>query len=393
MSMGKLLFKAFVKDWQNVKNPKVRDGYGRLAGIVGIIANALLCIMKMAVGLLSGSIAIIADAVNNLADASSSVITLLGFKLASMPEDEEHPYGHARIEYITGLVVSIIIMFVGLELGKSSFGKILNPEPPEFSIAVVIVLLAAIAIKAWLAFFNISAGKQINSMALMATGTDSRNDVISTSAVLLSLVVGHFFELHIDGIMGFLVALFIIWSGISLVKETISPLLGEAPDVELVTAIEDITMSYENVIGIHDLVVHNYGPGKIFASIHIEVDSATDVMISHELVDDIEHRLQKELNIFVTAHMDPVDLTNPHREPLAQIIAQAIAPLDGVINFHDLRIVPGYTRTNVVFDLTISPESKICKSAIEALLDQHVKGYDPSMRCIIDYDINCIRQN
>ncbi|MBR1990476.1 MAG: cation transporter, partial [Firmicutes bacterium] len=315
--MNNFLFKTFIKDWENVKNPKVRDSYGKLAGVVGIISNVILCIMKMLVGLISGSIAIIADAVNNLADASSSVITLIGFRLAAMPEDEEHPYGHARIEYISGMVVSMIIILVGFELGKSSVDKILHPQPLEFSAAVVIVLLLAIAIKIWQACFNMSAGKRINSVALMATGADSRNDVISTTAVLISLIIGQLLDIRIDGWMGVIVALFIIWSGISLVKETISPLLGEAPDPELVTAIEDITMSYEDVIGIHDLVVHNYGPGKIFASIHIEVDSAVDVMISHEMVDDIEHRLQSELNIFVTAHMDPVDLSNPDREPVS----------------------------------------------------------------------------
>lgn len=386
--MSNFIFKTFIKDWENVKNPKVRDSYGKLAGVVGIISNVILCIMKMLVGLVSGSIAIVADAVNNLADASSSVITLIGFRLAAMPEDEEHPYGHARIEYISGMVVSMIIILVGFELGKSSVEKILHPQPLEFSAAVAIVLILAIGIKIWQAFFNISAGKRINSVALMATGTDSRNDVISTAAVLVSLIIGHLLDIQIDGWMGVIVALFIIWSGISLVRETISPLLGEAPDPELVTSIEDITMSYEGVIGIHDLVVHNYGPGKVFASIHIEVDSAVDVMISHELVDDIEHRLQSELNIFVTAHMDPVDLSNPDREPVSQIIKDTIAPLEGVLNFHDLRMVTGPTRTNVVFDLVLAPESKVCKAAIEALLDQKVKEYNPGYCCVVDYDIN-----
>ena len=389
--MINFLFKKFIKDWENVRNPKVRDSYGKLAGVVGIVSNVILCAMKMLVGLISGSIAIVADAVNNLADASSSVITLLGFKLASMPEDEEHPYGHARIEYISGMVVSMIIILVGFELGKSSVSKILNPEPLDFSPAIVVILLIAIAIKIWQARFNIAAGKRINSVALMATGADSRNDVISTSAVLISLVAGHLLDIQIDGWMGLGVALFIVWSGISLVKETISPLLGEAPDPELVASIEDITMGYEGVIGIHDLVVHNYGPGKIFVSIHIEVDSAVDVMISHELVDDIERRLQEELNIFVTAHMDPVDLSNPDREPLSRIIEETIAELSGIHNFHDLRMVAGHTRTNVVFDLTVDPEARVCKAAIEALLDQKVREYNPSFRCVIDYDINYLK--
>lgn len=390
--MINFLFKTFIKDFENVKNPHVRDNYGKLAGVVGIISNVVLCVMKMLVGFISGSIAIVADAVNNLADASSSVITLLGFRLASMPEDDDHPYGHARIEYITGMIVSLIIILVGFELGKSSVSKIISPQPPDFSPATVIVLVIAIAIKIWQARFNIAAGNRINSVTLTATGADSRNDVIATAAVLISLVAGYFLDIQIDGWIGLAVALFIIWSGIRLVRETISPLLGEAPDPELVTAIEDITMSYEGIIGIHDLVVHNYGPGKIFASIHMEVDSSVDVMISHEFVDDIERRLREELNIFVTAHMDPVDLNNPDREPVGRIIESAINSLEGVNNFHDLRMVTGHTRTNVVFDLTIDPEAKVCKAAIEALLDRKIKEYNPSFRCVIDYDINYFKK-
>lgn len=391
--MSNFLFRRFIKDWEDVKNPKVRDSYGKLAGVVGILSNTILCIMKMLVGLLSGSIAIVADAVNNLADASSSVITLLGFRLASMPEDEEHPYGHARIEYITGMVVSMIIILVGFELGKSSVDKIFNPEPLEFSPAIVIVLILAIIIKIWQAFFNISAGKKINSVALMATGADSRNDVISTTVVLISVVIGHLLDIQIDGYMGVLVALFIIWSGISLVRETISPLLGEAPDPQLVSSIEEITRSFDGVIGIHDLVVHNYGPGKIFASMHIEVDASVDVMISHELVDEIEHRLQSDLNIFVTAHMDPVDIANPNREPVSHIIREAIGPLDGILNFHDLRMVAGPTRTNVVFDLVVSPDCKLCKAAVAALMDQKLQEYNPTFHSVIDYDINYLTNN
>ena len=388
--MGNFLFKKFIKNYEDVKNPEVRDSYGKLAGIVGILSNLLLCAMKMLVGFISGSIAIVADAVNNLADASSSVITLVGFKLAAMPEDKEHPYGHARIEYIAGMVVSLIIIIVGVELGKSSFEKILHPEPLEFSISIVIVLLLAIAIKVWQAMFNVSAGKKINSHTLIATGADSRNDVIATSAVLISIIAGYIFDIQIDGYMGVLVAIFIIWSGISLVRETISPLLGEAPDPELVNEIEEIVMSYDGVIGIHDLVVHNYGPGKIFASIHIEVDAAVDVMVSHDLVDNIEGRLQQDLNIFVTAHMDPVNLGDPNREPLTHVISDAISGLEGVLNFHDLRIVPGPTHTNVVFDVVLSPECPIGREQITDAICERVKNYNPSFFCVINYDMSYV---
>ena len=391
--MGTFLFKKFIKNYDDTKNPKVRDHYGKLAGIVGILSNGLLCFMKVIIGAVSGSIAIIADGINNLADASSSVITLAGFKLASMPEDKEHPYGHARIEYLAGMLVSVIIILVGVELGKSSISKILEPELPEFSWTAVIVLLLAIAIKIWQAMFNITAGKKINSLTLIATGTDSRNDVISTTAVLISLFLGHYLQIPIDGYMGAAVALFIIWSGISLVRETISPLLGEAPDPELVKEIESITMSYDGVLGIHDLAVHNYGPGKIFASIHIEVDASVDIMVSHDLVDNIEHHLAQELNIHIVAHMDPINVNDPNREPLSKIIAEAIQPLTGVSGFHDLRTVPGPTHTNVIFDLVLQPDCKLSEDDVRQKLEKAIHAYNPAFRLVIDFDRNYVPLN
>ena len=384
--MHDLLFRKLIRDYEDVKNPEVRDQYGKVAGIVGILSNTLLCAMKIAVGLLSGSIAIVADAVNNLADASSSLITLIGFKLASLPEDKEHPYGHARIEYLAGLLVSVIIIVVGLELGKGSVDKILHPTPTEFSLTVVIVLLLAIGMKIWQAAFNVTAGKKIHSMTLIATGADSRNDVIATSAVLVSLLIGHFCDLQIDGYMGVLVALFIVWSGIGLVRETVSPLLGEAPDPELVKAIEDIALQQEGVLDIHDLAVHNYGPGKIFASLHAEVDAAVDIMVSHDMIDNIEHEVSKRLHISCTVHMDPVNVSDPNREPLKQVLRDAIAGLDGVTNFHDLRLVPGPTHTNVVFDVAIAPGCKLSGEVIQKTLADAVSAYNPSFRTVIEFD-------
>ena len=380
------IFRKLISDYADVKNPAVRDQYGKVAGVVGILSNTLLCVMKILVGLLSGSIAIVADAVNNLADASSSLITLIGFKLAAMPEDKEHPYGHARIEYLAGLLVSVIIIVVGLELGKSSVAKILNPTPTEFNLTVVLVLLLAISIKIWQACFNVRAGKKINSMTLIATGADSRNDVIATSAVLLSLLIGHFFDLQVDGYMGVLVALFIVWSGIGLVRETVSPLLGEAPDPALVRDIEETAMQHDGVLGIHDLVVHNYGPGKIFASMHVEVDAAVDITTSHDMVDNIEHEISKKLHISCTVHMDPINLSDPNRAPLKQILGKAIAGLDGVINFHDLRLVSGPTHTNVVFDVAVSPDCKLSGEEITKTLSAAVSAYNPDFRTVIEFD-------
>ncbi len=384
--MNNFIFRHFIKDWENVKEPKVRDRYGKVAGVVGILSNALLCAMKILVGLISGSIAIVADAVNNLADASSSLITLIGFKLAGMPEDKEHPYGHARIEYLAGLLVSVIIIVVGLELGKSSAEKIFAPTPTEFSPTVVIVLLLAIGIKIWQACFNISAGRRIDSMTLIATGADSRNDVIATSAVLLSLIIGELFKIQIDGYMGVLVALFIVWSGIGLVKETVSPLLGEAPNPEMVAAIEKIANSYDGVLGLHDLAVHNYGPGKVFASLHVEVDAAVDVMVSHDMIDNIEHQIARQLNIHCTVHMDPINLDDPNREPLKQILMETIASLEGVCNFHDLRIVTGPTHTNVVFDVAVSPECKLSNEELSKKLSDAVTDYNPDFHAVIEFD-------
>ena len=389
--MGDFLFRKFIKNYEQVADPAVRDAYGKLAGIVGILSNSLLCVMKMLIGFLSGSIAIVADAVNNLADASSSLITLVGFKLASMPEDDEHPYGHARMEYLAGMAVSVMIIIVGVELGKSSIEKILHPSPLEFSWTVVIVLLLAIAIKVWQSLFNISAGKKINSLALIATGTDSRNDVISTSVVLAGVLMGHFLNVQIDGYLGLAVALFILWSGISLVKETVSPLLGEAPDPDLVNNIEKQTMNFDGVLGIHDLVVHNYGPGKIFASVHIEVDSDVDVMLSHDLVDNIEKQISHDLHLLLTAHMDPVNTHDPNREPLSNIIKEAISEIPGVLSFHDLRIVPGSTHTNVIFDVVVSSECKESPEKIKQILQERISGYNPAFCSVVEIDNSYIK--
>lgn len=384
--MNDFLFKKFIKDYENVKDSDVRDNYGKLAGAVGIVSNSLLCIMKILIGWISGSIAIIADGINNLADASSSIITLVGFKLAALPEDEEHPYGHARIEYLAGMAVSVMIILVGVELGKSSIDKILEPSPLEFSWVLVAVLILAIVIKVWQARFNISTGKKINSLALMATGADSRNDVISTCVVLLGVLIGHFAEIQIDGYLGLLVAVFIIWSGICLVKETVSPLLGEAPDHELVEQIAQIAKSHEGILDIHDLAVHNYGPGKIFASIHLEVDASVDVMESHDLVDNVEHEIANKLNINITAHMDPVDLSTPYRAEITEIIKNAIKPIDGVVSMHDLRLVTGPTHTNVIFDIVIAPGCKSSEDEIKKVIDDAIHKKYPNFFTAIDFD-------
>ena len=384
--MNEFLYKMFVKDYQNTEDPGVRERYGKFAGAVGILSNVILCITKIVVGLIAGSIAIIADGINNLADASSSLITLIGFKLASMPEDKEHPYGHARYEYIAGMIVSILIVIVGVELGQSSIDKILHPQPLTFSWPIVFVLVLAIAIKVWQALFNISVGKRIDSVTLIATGADSRNDVIATSVVLISVLVGHYADLQIDGYMGVLVALFIIWSGITLVKETMSPLLGEAPDPELIKTIKEKALMPEGVLGIHDLVVHNYGPGKIFASIHIEVDADGDLMESHDMVDGIEKALSEELHIMLTCHLDPIKLNDPLVKQMTDLVTETAKVIDGISNVHDLRVVPGPTRTNVIFDVVIEPGCKWSEDDLRGQFESKVKSVNPTYCAVINFD-------
>lgn len=384
--MNNFLCRIFVKDYENTKDPQVRERYGKFAGIVGILSNVILCAAKILVGVIAGSIAIIADGINNLADASSSIITLAGFKLSSMPEDKEHPYGHARIEYISGMIVSVLIVVVGIELIKSSADKIMHPSLLEFSWSIVIVLLLAIAIKIWQAMFNINIGKRINSLTLTATGTDSRNDVIATTVVLISIIVGKLTGLQIDGYMGCLVALFIIWSGIGLVKETMSPLLGEAPDPELVNAISEMALSYGGVLGIHDLVVHNYGPGRIFASIHIEVDADADMMESHDMIDNIEREMAKKLHIEITGHLDPVRTNDPVVKKMVQLTGEVASQIDGVSNIHDLRIVAGPTHTNVIFDAVVASDCKLSFKEIHDTFQKAIKAVDENYFVVINFD-------
>ncbi|MEF9922372.1 MAG: cation diffusion facilitator family transporter [Anaerovoracaceae bacterium] len=390
--MNEFLCKKFIKDFQNTKDPIVRENYGKFAGIMGIISNVFLCVSKIVIGVLVNSIAIIADGINNLADASSSIITLVGFKLSAMPEDEEHPYGHARIEYITGIIVSIMIIVVGVELLKTSVGKVLHPTELVFSWVVVGVLIFAIGVKIWQSKFYIHLGEKINSITLTATGTDSRNDVIATAVVVISLLIGKFADLQIDGYMGCFVALFIIWSGVQLVRETMSPLLGEAPDPELVNQISDMAMSFDGVLGIHDLVVHNYGPGKTFASIHIEVDADGDLLTTHDTIDNIERKITNQLKVIITAHLDPLKLNDPIRENLLKVVTETVENIDGVYGVHDLRVVPGPTHTNVIFDVLIDSSCPITQKEVCHLIQKAIRKEEPTFYVVINFDKSYIKK-
>ena len=384
--MTSLLLRLFVKNHDDTENPVVRGAYGKLAGAVGIVCNLLLFAGKLLAGILSGSVAVTADAVNNLSDASSSLVTLLGFKLAERPADEEHPYGHARIEYISGLVVAALILLIGAELAKSSFSKILHPETVEFSLLTLGVLVGSILAKLWMALFCRKLGKRIDSTTLLATSADSRNDVISTAAVLVGCLVGYFFDVKLDGYIGMAVALFIIWSGCSIAKDTISPLLGEQASGELVRNISDLILSHEKILGIHDLMVHDYGPGNCFASVHAEMDSAEDPLTCHDIIDDIERDALRELRVHLVIHYDPIITDDEELNAARALVEQEIRSIDESLSLHDFRMVRGPGHTNLIFDLVIPYSMEDRKAELKARIDERLQRQDRKYYTVITFD-------
>ena len=383
MDLTQLLLRLFVKDYRNTEDPAVRTRYGKLAGIVGIVCNVLLSAGKLLAGTLSGAVSITADGLNNLTDAASSLVTLLGFRLAERPADEEHPFGHARMEYLSGLFVSVLILLVGAELARSSFEKILHPEPVAFSALSFAVLGASILVKLWMALFCGGLSRRIGSTALRATAQDSRNDVITTAAVLIGCVLGHVLHWQVDGWIGLLVALFILWSGWGLVMDTLSPLLGETPSPELVAHIEQTVMSYPGVLGVHDLMVHDYGPGHQFASLHVEFPAESDPLTAHDVIDNIERDFLKKDNLQVTIHYDPIVTSDAKVGVLRTRLTEHLRQLDPQLSIHDLRIVPGDTHTNVLFDLAFPAGYTGDTDAVMAEMCRFVTGQDPNYSCII----------
>ena len=385
--MIEFLIRRFVPDWQQVQRTDVRERYGTLAAAVGILSNIFLCIIKGLIGLFSGSIAVTADAVNNLSDAGSSVITLLAFKIAGKPADEEHPYGHALMEYISGMAVSFIIILLGLELMGSSFEKILHPEEVGVSALTYLVLIVSIAVKLWQGMFNRNLGKRISSEALQATAADSLNDVFSTGAVLLSTLVYQFTAIPIDGWVGMLVAIFITISGVKLIMETGSPLLGQAPDPQMVRELEEKITAYDGVIGIHDLQVHNYGPGRVFATVHAEVPANRDILVSHDIIDNIEREVGHEMNLNLVIHMDPVVTDDERLNQLHAQVQQIVAGIDSNLSMHDFRAVFGPTHTNLVFDVVVPPGFSLSDSELSRRIEQQVQTLG-SYFCVITVDHN-----
>lgn len=382
--MTNLLIRLFIKNYQNTQDTTVRAAYGKLSGWVGIVCNTLLCGGKFIAGYLSGSVSIIADAANNLSDASSSIISLMGFKLSEKSADDEHPYGHARYEYLSGLIIAFLVLLIGFELLKSGIGKIVSPSPVEFSWVSVGVLIASILMKLWMMVFNQNMGKRINSHALKATAIDSRNDCISTLAVLIAAVISHLTQFELDGIIAVLVAAFILYSGVSLIREAMSPLLGKAPSPEMTEDIRKKILSYDGVLGTHDLMVHDYGPGRLFASVHVEMAAENDVMESHDVIDNIERDfLRNGLNLVV--HFDPIVTAD---DDTRHEIAEIIRSIDSSLTIHDLRLVTGPTHTNVIFDCVIPHEFHMTEAVLKMEINRLVRIRHPEYYCVITVENN-----
>ena len=384
------LVKRFVKNYDNVSDVKVRSAYANLAGIVGIVTNLMLFIIKLSVGLFSNSVSILADAFNNLSDAASSIITIIGFKMANKPADAEHPFGHGRIEYITAMIVSFMVMLVGLQFVKTSFQKIINPTPVTFELWPFILLLISIGFKFWLSKFNKYIGNKINSSTLKATATDAMGDVFTSTTVVISFLISKFTTLPIDGYIGIVVALAIVYSGFSLIKETLSPLLGEPPDPVLVSDITDMVMSYENITGIHDLIVHNYGPGRIMASIHAEIPSNIDIMEIHHIIDTAEREISKKLNIYLVIHMDPICVDTDEIIEARNMVQDVLSKYEEVKSFHDFRVVGDHDKKNLIFDIEVCPKCLANESSSSQLLsniEKDIKKKSPEYRCVITVDL------
>ena len=356
--MTKLLLHLFVKDADNTESPKVRAAIGTLSGLVGIVCNVLLFAFKLLVGTLTGSVSITADAMNNLSDASGSIVTFIGFRVADKPADEHHPYGHARAEYLSGLGVAALILVIGLELVKTSVEKIIHPTPVTFTTVAAVVLLASIAVKFWMNLFNRGLAKRIDSTALMATAADSRNDCITTGAVLIAAVVEKLTNIPVDGWIGLAVALFILYSGLNLAKDTISPLLGEGADPELREKIVDYIVAQPKVLGYHDLMVHDYGPGQRFASLHVEMDCREDPLECHERIDDMERECLRSHNVHLVIHYDPVVIDDPELTALKAKVLCLLQTRDPRLSLHDFRMVPGKKHMNLVFDVALPRDMK-----------------------------------
>lgn len=390
--MISLLAKWLIPHREQVEDSVVRRAWGALCGFVGIGLNILLFAGKLAAGALSGSIAITADAFNNLSDAGSSVVTLLGFRLAGKKPDAGHPFGHGRLEYVSGLVVAGLILLMGAELAKSSVNKILHPEAVTFSWLAAGILLASIGVKLYMYLYNRAVGKKIKSAAMSATAADSLSDTAATSAVLLAMVIGKLTNVQLDGWVGLVVALFILWSAVQAARDTISPLLGQAPDPLLVKEIESLVMGHDTVVGIHDLVVHDYGPGRCIISLHAEVPADRQVLELHDVIDSIEEELGQKLHCEAVIHMDPVVVGDPTVAALHQQVAALVKAIDPRISIHDFRMVPGQTHTNLIFDAVIPFDERLTRLQVAERIRQMVSEMEGNFRAVVKVENSYVNE-
>lgn len=378
--MTQLLVKHFVKDSENTTDIQVRERYGTLSSTVGIFCNILLFLLKYIMGTLSNSIAIVSDAFNNLSDSASCIVTLMGYKISAKPADKDHPFGHGRMEYLTSLIIATVIIVMGVELMKSSVSKIISPEEVEFRAVVLISLILSVAVKLWLSRFNTVLGKKINSTVMLATAKDSKNDVVATAITIVSLICSLFTDLPVDGVIGIIVSLFVFKAGIEIIRDTVDELLGKPADAEITRQICNIVCRDSRIIGIHDLIIHNYGPGNMFGSCHAEIRSDEDFISAHDLIDRIEHEIHNKLKISMSIHMDPIETDNAQINHCKIVVSGILRKISPRLSFHDFRAVTGDTHTNLIFDVVIPFDMELSNSEIKkqidnALADEPVKYY------------------
>lgn len=384
--LTELLIKIFMKNYEDESKFKMRERYGKFASVVGIASNFLLFFIKITVGIIFNSVSITADAINNLSDSGAALVTLVGFKISGKPADSKHPYGHARMEYIAGLVVSFIVLFLGFQMGKASIEKILHPQESNFSVIALVMLIISILIKLWQYLFYRKIGKTIDSLTLLATSIDSRNDIIATSAVFVAVILTRLTGFDLDGYMGLVVAVLITITAINLIKETVSPLLGNAPSKELVDNINEKILSYDGIIGLHDLIVHNYGVARCFATVHCEVCAEQDIMISHDIIDNIERDFSKEYNIHLVIHLDPVVTNDTKTNELKALVNDIIGKISNKISMHDFRVVWGISHSNLIFDVVAPFDFDLSDCELIKCISEEISKIDKTYNSVIMVD-------
>lgn len=384
--MVTLLSRLFIKDYKNYSAPAVRESYGMLTGVMGIVLNLLLFAGKLFAGIITGAISVTADAINNLSDAGSSVITMAGMRMANRPADKDHPFGHGRMEYLTSLIIAAVILLMGVELFRDSVGKIIHPEEVKFRVIVLVSLILSVAVKLWMARFNTILGRKISSTAMLATAKDSRNDVIATIATIISLVASLFTDLPVDGVMGIIVSVFVLKAGLEIIMETVDELLGKPADPETVKEITRLVCCDDRIQGIHDLIIHSYGPGNMIGSCHAEVRSDEDFMVAHDLIDRIERDIHKQLKIAMTIHMDPIETNNEQVNTCRMLVSRIVKSISGELSIHDFRIVTGDTHTNLIFDVVVPYGFGIDDDGIKEEIDRQLACEAVKYYTVITFD-------